>query len=121
MGKDVVMKNYPILYFALLVFALDFSGACYAADKDEKSIGTVAGETARDLTAKTEETIKVASVETQKASKQVEQAANEAFQKLSVQTQDAFKDFQVTAHELSKQLQKEWEKFLQAYQKQAKT
>ena len=110
-----------ILSFLIFTYSVSLPHFVYAADEKDQSVGTVAGTTARHLTDQTQETVKVASAETEKASKQVTQVADDAFKKLSAQAQTAMKSIQESSQELLKRLQVEWEKFQQAYNKPAKT
>ena len=114
------MRRRVIGGLTALLFSISISNFGFAAEEKDKSVGTVAGQTARDLQDKAAETAKTASVETEKASKQIVQVADDTFQKLNVQFQAAMKNFQDSSQQLLKQLQEELEKFKQAYNKPAK-
>lgn len=114
------MSRRLILGSVLLVCFVICSGFAYAAEANDKSVGTTAGEAARNLKQQSDETLKVASAETEKASKQLAQLADEVLQKLNVQFQAASKSFQESSQELSKKLQEEIEKFKQSYNKPTK-
>lgn len=114
------MRRSLILVVAVSVFVTNFSGSAFAVDEKGKSVGTVAGETTRDLQVKAAEAAKTASIETEKASKQIAQVADDTFRKLNVQLQAAMKNAQESSQQLLKQFQEEWEKFQQAYHKPAK-
>jgi len=88
--------------------------------EEDKSVGTVAGQTARDITDQTQKTVATASAQTEQATKQFAQIADETFQKLNIQFQEAMKNLQQSSQELVKRLSEEGEKFKQAYNKPAK-
>ena len=118
--KGVSMNKALIVSAMFLVFLASLPSFSYAVQENDKSIGTTAGEAAHNLKEKTDETAKVASAETEKASKQFAQIADEALQKLNIQFQAASKSFQEASQELSKKLQEEIEKFKQSYNKPTK-
>lgn len=115
------MRRHLLLVLITSFLVVSFSGFTFASDDKNKSVGTRAGETAHDLQARAQETAKTAALETEKASKQLEQVANDTFQKLSVQFQESMKSVQGSSQELMKRLQEEFEKFKQAYNKPAKS
>lgn len=113
------MKKYLILALAAFGFFMSFAGIQGGAEEDQ-SIGTTAGQTARDITDQTQKTVATASVQTEQATKQFAQVADETFQKLSIQFQEAMKNLQQSSQELMKRFNEEEEKFKQAYDKPAK-
>lgn len=112
-----MMKKYLILNLVLFGFLMSFPVSSGIANEDDQSVGTMAGETARDLTDQTRKAASAVSTETQQATKQFAQIADETFQKLSAQFQEAMKGLQQSGQELMKWFHQEQEKFKQAYNK----
>ena len=113
------MKKYFILGLMFFGLFMNFSGVQAGAEEDQ-SIGTTAGQTARDITDQTQKTVATASAQTEQAAKQFTQIAGETLQQLSAQFQEAMKNLQQNGQELMKRLNEEGEKFKQAYQKPVK-
>src|SRR3989338_11619212 len=97
-------KRFMLLGLMLLILSLSCSYFAYAAENDEKSIGTTAGSAARNLQDKTAENAKVVAAETEKASKQFAQIADETFRNLNIQAQEALKSFQAARDRKSTRL-----------------
>ena len=90
-----------------------------SVSKEKESIGTVAGEHARDLKIKAEEGYKVASEKAVKSSQEIQVAAKDAFAAFNVQAQEAYRKFQDTMAVMVQNFQMELDKFNRAFNQPA--
>ena len=84
---------------------------------EEKSIGTVAGETAREVKDQTAENYKVASEKAADSAKKVEAEARDAFETFRKQAEEAYRKFQEQMAVLRQNLETELRKFNESYNK----
>ena len=93
--------------------------AAYAAE-EKKSIGTQAGETARDIRANAEENY-VKAIENAGAATQEFQSVTQMHLKnFEAQLQESWKNFQHSAIPMLQNFQAEWQKFMEAFNQPGK-
>lgn len=110
--KGETMKCKTLMAFLMAMFFLAAAG--YAAE-DQTSLGTQAGESARELKDKADQNYAVASAKVTEATKKVEAETQDALKTLQQQMDSLSKQLQVSTQQLSQQLQKQWEDFQKSF------
>ena len=105
------------MIIASWVAGMVFLGLPGGAFAEEKSIGTVAGETAREVKDQTAENYKVASEKAADSAKKVEAEARDAFETFRRQAEEAYRKFQEQMAVLRQNLETELRKFNESYNK----
>lgn len=105
--------------FSKIVFLGILTGCLMAAPaaravEEKKSIGTQAGETARDMRANAEENYAKAIENAGAAAQEFQAVAQMHLKNFEAQLQESWKNFQNSAIPMLQNFQEEWRKFLEA-------
>lgn len=108
------MKTRMMICF--LMMGLGMSGAVLAADNNS-SLGTQAGEAARELQGTADATLSTGAAKLSEATTKVQTEVQSTMKTLQQQWDDLSKQFQAKTEQLRKQLDQQWQDFNKSFNK----
>jgi len=112
------MKSKMLVIMFMMVFTV--AGMSHAAE-DTTSLGTQAGEAARELKGTADESLSTGAAKVSEASAKVQTDAQDAFKTLQEQWNVLAKQLQEKTQQIQKQLDQQWQDFNKSLNKQPKS
>jgi len=100
----------------LMLMMFIMAGSCYAAD-NATSLGTQAGEAARELKGAADETLSVGAVKVAESSQKVKGEVQDTLKTLQQQWDVLAKQLQEKTKQIQKQLDQQWQDFNRSFNK----
>lgn len=110
------MRKVTVMLFVMVFIA---AGWTYAVD-EQTSLGTQAGEAARELKGTADETLSTGAAKVAESSQKIQTEAQEAFKTLQQQWDVFAKQLQEKTQKIQQQLQQQWQDFSQSFNQPSK-